>query len=71
LVGGDRVAFDDEAGGWSGGFCRHRAKVNVNRIGEDIRHALREDDAICRSHRVAQKTFIPPNLACQLSDGDI
>jgi hypothetical protein len=23
LVGGDRVALDDKAGGWSGGFCRH------------------------------------------------
>jgi hypothetical protein len=23
LVGGDRVALDDEAGGWSGGFHRH------------------------------------------------
>jgi hypothetical protein len=26
LVGGDRVAFDDEAGGWSGGCRRHQPK---------------------------------------------
>jgi hypothetical protein len=26
FVGGDRVAFDDEAGGWSGGCRRHQPK---------------------------------------------
>jgi hypothetical protein len=46
LVGGDRVAFDDEASGWSGGSCRHRAKANVDGVGEEVRHALREDDAV-------------------------
>jgi hypothetical protein len=30
LVGGDHVAFDDEAGGWSGGSCRHRAEADVD-----------------------------------------
>jgi hypothetical protein len=50
LVGGDRVAFDDEASGWSGGFRRHRAEADVDEVSEDVRHALREDDAIGRSH---------------------
>jgi hypothetical protein len=44
LVGGDRIALDDEASGWSGGFRRHRAKADVDRIGEEVRHALGEDD---------------------------
>jgi hypothetical protein len=30
LVGGDRIALDDEAGGWSGGFHRHRTKADVD-----------------------------------------
>jgi hypothetical protein len=50
LVGGDRVALDDEAGGWSGGCRQHRAKADVDGVGEDVRHALREDDVIGRSH---------------------
>jgi hypothetical protein len=28
------------------GFRRHRTKANVDGIGEDVRHALREDDAV-------------------------
>jgi hypothetical protein len=30
LVGSDRIALDDEAGGWSGGFHRHRTKADVD-----------------------------------------
>jgi hypothetical protein len=56
LVGGDRVVFDDEAGGWSGGCRLHRTKVDVDGVGEDVRHALQKDDAVGRSHRVARKT---------------
>jgi hypothetical protein len=37
LVGGDRVAFDDEADSWSGGCRRHRAKADVDGVGEDVR----------------------------------
>jgi hypothetical protein len=33
LVGSDRVALDDEAGGWSGGCRRHRAKADVDGVG--------------------------------------
>jgi hypothetical protein len=40
LVGGDRVALNDEADGCSSGFHRHQAEVDVDRIGEDVRHAL-------------------------------
>jgi hypothetical protein len=40
LVGGDRIAFDDEAGGWSGGSFRHRAKEDVDVVGEEVCHAL-------------------------------
>jgi hypothetical protein len=32
LVRGDHIAFDDEAGGWSGGFHPHQAKANVDRV---------------------------------------
>jgi hypothetical protein len=46
LVGGDCVAFDDEAGGWSGGSHRRRAIADVDGVGEEVRHALREDDAV-------------------------
>jgi hypothetical protein len=46
LVGGDRIALEDEASDWSGGFRRLRT-------GADVRHALRKDDAVGRSHRVA------------------
>jgi hypothetical protein len=28
LIGGDRVALDDEADGWSSGFCRHGAEAD-------------------------------------------
>jgi hypothetical protein len=44
LVGSDRFSLDDEASGWSGGFCRHRAEADVDRVGEDVHHALHEDD---------------------------
>jgi hypothetical protein len=44
LVGGDCIALNDEEGGWSGGFCRHRAEADVDGIGEEVRHAFREDD---------------------------
>jgi hypothetical protein len=70
LVGGDRIAFDDEAGSWSGGFRRHLAKADVDGIGEDVHHALREDDSVSRSHRVARRT-LTPYLARQMSDGEI
>jgi hypothetical protein len=60
LVGGDRIAFDDEARGWSSGCCRHRAKVDDNGVGEEFRHALREDDDVGRSHRVARRTLTLP-----------
>jgi hypothetical protein len=60
LVGGDRVAFDDEAGGWSGGRRWHLAKADVDGVGEDVRHALREDEAIGRSHRVARRALTLP-----------
>jgi hypothetical protein len=53
LVGGDRIALDDEATGWSGGFRRHRAEADVDGVGKDVRHALRKDDTVGRSHRVA------------------
>jgi hypothetical protein len=52
-VGGDRIAPNEVASDWSGGFCRHRAEADVYRIGEDVCHALREDDVVGRSHRVA------------------
>jgi hypothetical protein len=71
LVEGDRVALDDKAGDWSSGFRRHGTEADVNRIGEDVCHALREDDAGSRSHEVARRTLIPPYLVCQLSDGEI
>jgi hypothetical protein len=45
-VGGDRNALDDKASSWSGGFCWHRVKANVDGVGEDVRHALREDDVV-------------------------
>jgi hypothetical protein len=35
LVGGDCIAFDDEADGWSGGSCRHRTKADVDGVGEE------------------------------------
>jgi hypothetical protein len=57
LVGSDSVALDDKASGWSGGLRRHRAEADVDRDGEDVRHALREDDAVGRSHRVARRTL--------------
>jgi hypothetical protein len=44
LVGGDRVALDDEVSGRSDGFCRYRAEADVDGIGEEVRHALGEDD---------------------------
>jgi hypothetical protein len=40
LVGGDRVALDDEASGSSVGFRRHRVEADVDGVGEDVRHAL-------------------------------
>jgi hypothetical protein len=40
LVGGDRVALNDEAGGWNSGCHRHRAKADVDGVGEKVRHAL-------------------------------
>jgi hypothetical protein len=45
LVGGDRSALDDVACGWNGGSNRHRANEDVDGVGEDVHHALREDDA--------------------------
>jgi hypothetical protein len=36
-MGGDRVAFDDEARGWSGGCRRHRAEAYVDGVGEEVR----------------------------------
>jgi hypothetical protein len=60
LIGNDRVALDDEVGGWSGGFRRHGAEADVDGIGEDVRCALWEDDVIGRSYRVARRTLIPP-----------
>jgi hypothetical protein len=45
--------------------------VNVDGVGEDVRHSLQEDDAVGRSHRVARRTLILPYLARQLSDGEI
>jgi hypothetical protein len=30
LVGGDHIALDDEAGGWSGGFRQHGAEADVD-----------------------------------------
>jgi hypothetical protein len=36
------------------------AKADVDGVGEEVRHALREDDAIGRSHRVARRTLTPP-----------
>jgi hypothetical protein len=71
LVGGDSVTLDDEAGGWNGGFRQHRAEADVDGVGEDVRHALWEDDAVGQSHRVARRTLIHPYLARQLSDGEI
>jgi hypothetical protein len=55
LVGGDRIALYDEAGGWTSGFRWHGAKADVDGIGEDARHALREDDIVGRSHQVARR----------------
>jgi hypothetical protein len=54
LVGGDRIALDDEASGWSGRFRRHGAEADVDGIGEDVRW---EDGTVGRSHRVAQRTL--------------
>jgi hypothetical protein len=41
-------------------------KYTVNR--EDARHALREDDDVGPSHRVARRTLIPPTWRtnCQM-----
>jgi hypothetical protein len=44
LVGADRSALNDEACGWKYGFRRHRTEADVDRVGEDVRHALGEDD---------------------------
>jgi hypothetical protein len=38
---------------------------------EDVRQALRQDDAVGRSHEVARRTLIPPYVAHQLSDGEM
>jgi hypothetical protein len=46
LVGSDRVAFDDKASGWSDGFLLHGAKADVDGVGEEVYHALWEDDAV-------------------------
>jgi hypothetical protein len=46
LVGSDRVALDDKASSWSGGFRRHRAEADVDGVGENVSHALGEDDII-------------------------
>jgi hypothetical protein len=46
LVAGDRIAFDDEAGGWSGGRHWHRAKADVDRVSEDVCHALWEETSL-------------------------
>jgi hypothetical protein len=50
LVGGDHIAFDDEAYGWSGGFLQHQAEADVDGIGEDVCHTLQEDDVVGQSH---------------------
>jgi Mrp family chromosome partitioning ATPase len=34
--------------------------VDVDGVGEDVRHALREDDAVGRSNRVARRTLTQP-----------
>jgi hypothetical protein len=42
LVGGDRIAFDDEVGGWGDGCRLHRAEADVDGVGEEARHAFWE-----------------------------
>jgi hypothetical protein len=44
LAGGGRDALDDEVGGRSYGFRRHRAEADVDGICEEIYHACRYDD---------------------------
>jgi hypothetical protein len=44
LVSGDRVALDDEASGWSSGSHRHRAKVDVDGISENVCLKDRNDE---------------------------
>jgi hypothetical protein len=34
-------------------FCWHGAEADVDGIGKDVHHALRENDVVCQSHRVA------------------
>jgi hypothetical protein len=34
LVGGYRIAFYDEEGGWSGGFHRNQVEADVDEIGK-------------------------------------
>jgi hypothetical protein len=46
LVGGGRIALDDEACGLSGGFRQHGAEADFDKIGEDVCHALRADDIV-------------------------
>jgi hypothetical protein len=60
LVMGDCVALDDKASGWSSGSLWHRAKADVDGVGEDVRHALREDDVVglpCKVPTMARETL--------------
>jgi hypothetical protein len=57
LVGGDYISLDGEASGCSGGFCWHRAEADADGVGEDVFLALREDDAVDWSDRVARRTL--------------